>query len=93
MRTPFPGELDKVKIPTGREVIVLVRQVEPGSRIRGVLHFGPDSLLPLPVNESSDEAIAHALFEVATRREAAPPDVQALVALVEKYKVPQGAGS
>jgi hypothetical protein len=34
-----------------------------------------------------DEAAAHARFEVAMRREAVPPDRQALCALIEKYSV------
>jgi hypothetical protein len=38
-------------------------------------------LLPLP----DDEAVAHALFEIAARREAIPPDDEALEALIKKY--------
>jgi hypothetical protein len=61
---------------------VLVRQVEPGSRIRAAFCCGGD-LLPLP----NDEAVAHALFEVAMQREPVPPDSEALRALIEKYQV------
>jgi hypothetical protein len=82
MRLPFPGEVDKevAKTPVGHVLIVLVRQVEPGSRIRAAVRC---NVLPL----LDDEAAAHALFEVATRREAVPPDRQALCALIEKYSV------
>ena len=39
-----------------------------------------------------DEAAAHALFEMAVRREPVPPDRQALIALIEKYSVCTGVG-
>jgi hypothetical protein len=81
MRTPFPGELDGVEIQAERRAIVLVRQVEPGSRLRAVLD--PDVLL-LP-GSPHDEAFAHALFEVAVGHEPMPSNPQALAALIEKY--------
>jgi hypothetical protein len=83
LRMPFPGELDGLaaKTPAGHALILLVRQVEPGRRIRAAVSLSAN-LLPLP----DDEAIAHALFEVAIRRGAVPPDRQALIALIEKYK-------
>jgi hypothetical protein len=81
MRPPFPGEFDGVKLPAGREVIVLVRQVEPSKRIKTV--FDPDVVL-LP-GSPDDEAFAHALFEVAAGRETMPSDPQACEALIEKY--------
>jgi hypothetical protein len=83
-RTPFPGEVDKevAETPAGQALIMLVRQVEPGSRRRAVV-FLDANFLPLP----DDEAVAHALFEVAVRREAVPPDRQALCALMKKYTV------
>jgi hypothetical protein len=82
LRTPFPGELDEeaAKVPTGKALFMLVRQVEPGSRLRPHLCLDAD-LLPLP----DDEAVAHALFEVAMEREAMPGDRQALRALIKKY--------
>ena len=81
---PFPGEYDAEALdaPPGHVLIVLVRQVEPGSRIRPRFYLSND-LLPVP----DDEAAAHALFEVAMQREAVPPDRQALCALIEKYSV------
>jgi len=89
MRAPFPGELDGVEIPAGRKVIMLVRQVEPGRRMR--VAFDPDAVL-LP-GSPRDEAFAHALFEVAVRREPVPPDWQALHALIEKYVTPANGGA
>jgi hypothetical protein len=86
MRTPFPGELDGVEIPTDRKVIMLVRQVEPGDRLR--VAFDPDVVL-LP-GSPNDEAFAHALFEVATGHEAVPHDCQTLRTLIEKYNAKRG---
>jgi hypothetical protein len=85
LRPPFPGEMDETaaETPAGCELLVLVRQVEPGSRMRAGLHFGVD-WLPLP----DHEAVAHALFEVAVRREPWPRDGAALCALLEKYMTP-----
>src|SRR5262245_18871208 len=81
-RMPFPGEADKEAATTaaGQRLIILVRQVPPGCRVRAsdCLNIG---LLPLP----DDEAVAQALFEVATGHEPVPHDLQALDALVEKY--------
>jgi len=85
VRMPFPGEIDNVVVgtPVGRVLIMLVRQIEPGRRLRGAIAINAD-WLPL----SDDEAVAHALFEVAVKREAAPPDSEALDALVQKYAMP-----
>jgi hypothetical protein len=81
-RMPFPGEADKeaAGTPAGHALIVLLRQVEPGSRIRAGFYLNAD-LMPLP----DDEATAHGLFEMAVGREAVPSDRQALCALIEKY--------
>jgi hypothetical protein len=81
MRPPFPGELDGVKLPAGRKVVVLVRQIEPGKRVRAV--FDPDVIL-LP-GSTMDEACAHACFEIAVGHEPRPADVQELDALIQKY--------
>jgi hypothetical protein len=82
VRMPFPDEADKeaAEIPAGHTLIMLVRQVEPGKRLRTDL-FINDELLPLPDNE----AVAHALFEVAVQREPVPPNVETLNTLIEKY--------
>jgi hypothetical protein len=81
-RMPFPGQVDKevAETPAGHALIMLVRQVEPGSRRRAVV-FLDANFLPLP----DDEAVAHALFEVAVGREAVPADRQALCNLIQKY--------
>jgi hypothetical protein len=89
MRAPFPNELDGVKIPAGRKMIVFVRQVEPGRRLRAA--FDPDVVL-LP-GSPHDEAFAHALFEVAVGHEAVPSDHKALDALIKKYTTPADGGA
>jgi hypothetical protein len=83
VRMPFPGEADKeaAEIPAGDALIMLVRQVEPGRRLRAAVTFDV-GFLSLP----DDEATAHALFEVAMEREAVPTNRQALCALAERYK-------
>ena len=90
VRPPFPGEYDAeaAETPPGHVLIVLVRQVEPGRRIRSAVSLNA-GLLPLP----DDEAVAHALFEAALGREAVPPDRPALCALIDKYSVAPGVGS
>jgi hypothetical protein len=88
MRAPFPGELDGAKIPTDRKVIVLLRQVEPGQRLK--VAFAPDVVL-LP-GSPNDEAFTHALFEVAMGREAMPRDWRTLNALIEKYTLHRESG-
>jgi len=87
VRMPFPGEGDKevAETPAGHALIILVRQVKPGTRIRAAVTLDV-GFLPLP----DDEATVHALFEVAMEHEAVPPDRQALCALAEKYKGRQG---
>jgi hypothetical protein len=86
-RLPFPGEVDEqaAETPAGDALIMLVRQVEPGRRLRAAV-FLDANLLPLP----DDEAAVHALFEVAVGREAVPPDRQALCALSKKYTMEPG---
>jgi hypothetical protein len=86
MRLPFPGEADEevAKTPAGYALIVVVRQVEPGSRVSVAFYA---DLLPVPDPErsSKDEAAAHALFEIAIGSEARPSNPQAFDALVKKY--------
>src|SRR5262245_22855677 len=82
-RPPFPGEADKeaAKAPAGHTVIMLIRQVEPDNRLKTRIYLTADAL-PVP----DDEALIHALFEVAAEREALPPDVEARHALIAKYQ-------
>jgi hypothetical protein len=86
-RLPFPGEVDEqaAETPAGDALIMLVRQVEPGRRLRAVV-FLDANLLPLP----DDEAAVRALFEVAMGREALPRDRQALSTLIKKYTMEPG---
>jgi hypothetical protein len=88
-RLPLPGELDKegLEAALGQVLILLIRQVEPGARIRAAVTVDVD-LLPIP----DDEAAAHALFEVAVGREGVPPDRQALCTLIKKYAVHREPG-
>jgi hypothetical protein len=89
IRMPFPGEADKeaAKAPPGHALIVLLRQVEPGKRIKGGFCLNAD-LLPVP----DDEAVAHALFEVAARHETVPRNGEALNILIAKYTVDRERG-
>ena len=82
VRMPFPGEFDELgaKAPAGHALVILVRQVKPGTRARHSFYLNAD-LLPVP----DDEAIAHTLFEVATEREPLPRNGWALNALIAKY--------
>ena len=82
MRALFPGEFDGkiAEVSTGNIPIVLVRQVTPGSRLKGALGINADWLPFL-----DDEALIHALFEVMAGREPALDDLQQLFALAKKY--------
>jgi hypothetical protein len=86
VRLPIAGEVDAVrawgatvKVPLGGELLFIVRQVEPGNRLRA--GFVVPSGMPIP----DDEGIAHALFEIATEREPMPPNGDAMIALIKKY--------
>jgi hypothetical protein len=89
VRMPFPGEADKeaANLPAGQALIMLVRQVQPGARLRAAVSLDAD-FLPLP----DDEAVAHALFEVAVQHEVVPRDGAALDALIKKYATPADGG-
>jgi len=82
VRVPFPGEIDEeaIKASAERALVMLIRQVEPGFRLRAVVELGGD-FLPL----DDDEATLHGLFEVGMGREAMPRDREALRVLAEKY--------
>lgn len=84
-RKLFEGELPTLgsppeNVPPGHEVQVLVRQVEPGKRVRH--QFIRNLEAPVPDVES----ILHALFDLATRGEEGK-EVQksAVVALASSY--------
>jgi hypothetical protein len=81
VREPFPGEAEQPPpAVAGHTLIVLVRQVEPGSRIRRGFYLNSE-LLPVP----DSEAIAHMLFDIATRREPVPHSTEAIKALIDRY--------
>ena len=82
VRMPFPGEADAhaAQAPAAHALVVLVRQVEPGARLRRGFYV-PTGLLPVP----DDEAVAHVLFEIATGHEPVPSTGAALAALIDKY--------
>src|SRR5262249_44846941 len=86
VRLLLPGEADKeaAKTPAGLTLIVLVRQVEPGMRLKAGLWLNAD-LLPVPDNET----IAHGLFEIGVGCEPIPSSLQAFQALFEKYTILQ----
>jgi hypothetical protein len=81
---PFAGEdsLFIRKAPPGCAPIVLVRQVRPGTWLRLGFGLGAD-MVPPP----DDEALIHAMFEIAARREPVPVTMQAFCALRDKYAV------
>jgi len=88
-RFPFAGEIRPEQCgpaPEGHRLLVLLRQVEPGKRIKSGF-FISDELLPVP----EVEAVAHALFDIATRREPVPRNGKALCALIEKYQASREA--
>jgi hypothetical protein len=59
LRPPFPGEFDPPDgPPPDHEFQVLVRQVEPGMRVRGILYHNIRTAIP------DVEALIHAIFDV-----------------------------
>lgn len=82
-RLPFPGEADKeaAGAPAEHTMIMLVRQVEPGNRLKTNFYLITEAL-PVP----DDEAIIHALLEIAMEREPPPPNAEAFHALIAKYQ-------
>lgn len=56
-REAMPAERALEPMPEGHELQVVVRQVEPGQRVRSF--FGRNLAMPIP----NDEAIIHALFD------------------------------
>ena len=62
---PFPGEVDKkmAETPAGHALIMLVRHVEPRSRLRAAFCLNAD-LLPLP----DDKGVAHSRSPCSARR-------------------------
>ena len=82
-RFPFDGEVgpEELVAPEGHRLLLLLRQVEPGKRIKNGF-FISDELLPVP----DVEVVAHALFDIATRRVPVPRNGEEMCALIEKYQ-------
>jgi hypothetical protein len=74
------------RIAAGCAPIVLVRQVKPGTRARCGFYLNTN-LIPVP----DDEALIHAMFEIASRREPAPATMQSFCALRDKYATARGS--
>ena len=83
-RLSLPGEADAqvAKTPTGTVLVMLLRQVEPGRRVRAGFYINAE-LWPAP----EIEAVAHLLFDIATGQQAQPRDAAERSALVEQYHV------
>jgi len=82
-RFPFDGEVgpEELVAPEGHRLLLLLRQVEPGKRIKTGF-FISSELPPVP----DVEAVAHALFDIATRRVPVPRNGEEMCALIEKYQ-------
>src|SRR5262249_61449910 len=82
-RLPFAGEVtpEQLTAPEGHQLLLLLRQVEPGKRIKNGFFISND-LLPVP----DVEAVAHALFDIATRREPVTRNSSEMCALIERYQ-------
>jgi hypothetical protein len=93
LRQRFPGEPcfrgDEPAMPPGHEVQVLIRQVEPGVRVR--VGF----IRNLEVEIPNSEPILHAIFHiVSTERDRTTPiTVAEIAALALKYTNVGGAAS
>lgn len=86
---PLPSAIRNASVPDGHELQVLVRQVEPGQRVR--TFFARNLGVEIP----DDEAVIHALFDLVSQRSAAPDDpitADALATLAHSYSSP-GRGS
>ena len=78
----LPGAIRTSRLPKGHELQVLVRQVEPGARVR--TFFGRNLAVPI----ADEEAVIHALFDLVSQRPAgAAPDLDArtLKAMADSY--------
>ena len=82
-RLAFPGEANEVvaRAPTGTVLLMLIRQVEPGKRVRAGFFINAGLWAP------EIEAVAHVLFDIATGQQAQPRDAAERSALVEQYHV------
>ena len=82
LRLPFLGEFDGMaaEVRAGYEAVVVVRQIEPGTRVRTFLYQ------PMALSAPDDEAVAHAMFDLVAQ--SGPGELissEELVALITKY--------
>jgi hypothetical protein len=84
-RLPFPNEfapgMEEETAPPGTALVLLVRQVESGCRLKTGVYLAP-TLLPVP----DIEVLAHTLFEIAVKNEPLPSSREAFMSLVMKYE-------
>ena len=81
VRMPYPNETPKTIIaPAGYELILMLRQVEPGSRVK-CGGFLKREILPVP----DIEAIAHAFFDLFISSDDQPISKAQVEALVARY--------
>jgi hypothetical protein len=84
IRLPFPGEVTKkIDVPEGHELYLLIRQIEPGNRLK-CSGFLNKEVLPLP----DVEALAHVLFDIFVSNNGGtdgPVSSAQVRALVERY--------
>jgi hypothetical protein len=76
----FAGDAAKLTPPPGHELQVLVRQIEPGMRIRSGFYRN----LEIPIPDS--EPIIRALFELMARRESGAISVEEVLKYAEQPK-------
>jgi len=83
LRPAFPGELEGMSpsefLPAGHEYQVLVRQVEPGTRLRMV--FGRNLEVPIP----DVEPLIHAMFDMVADSEGGVLNTKQVAELALKY--------
>ena len=80
-RESFPAQARPSSLPPGHEIQVVVRQVQPGQRVR--VPFGRNLATPVP----DQEAVVHALFDSVSRRRSgsAVISVEEVAASAERY--------
>ena len=84
----FPPTAAPNALPPDHEIQVVIRQVEPGQRIR--MPFGRNLATPIP----DIEAVIHALFDAVSQRRGASPNisVEEVATLAKRYDRPPRAG-
>jgi hypothetical protein len=79
LRQLFAGEFETCTAPPGHELQILVRQVEPGLRIRNGFYRN------LAIEIPDIEPVLHALFDLMSEREERVVSVEEVAALASKY--------